>query len=384
MLELLFLLLPVAAAYGWFMGRNSVRSEERKEQQRFSKQYATGLNLLLSDQSDKAVDLFVELLDVDSDTLETHWTLGKLFRRRGEVERAIKIHQNLTSRPNITENDRLTAMYELGKDYLAAGIYDRAEQMFAGLQRHKAFRERSRKNLLELFQATHEWDKAIKTALRLTRDDPQIEKIVAQLFCELAAEESTNEAIKHYKKALKHDEGCVRASMALAHLYQQQSLPEQAVRYYQRVLDQDKSFVSEVLKPLETIYQAEGDLTPYIEFLHSCVEQQAGTSAIIALSEYIFATQGGEAAERFIRTSMEHHPTMRGFHQLMDFHIRAADVGNARESLKILQSMVAEHISQRPTYNCRHCGFAGHTLYWQCPSCKSWGTTKPIFGLDGE
>ena len=141
MLELLFLLLPVAAAYGWFMGRNSVRSEERKEQQRFSKQYATGLNLLLSDQPDKAVDLFVELLDVDSDTLETHWTLGKLFRRRGEVERAIKIHQNLTSRPNITEHDRMLAMYELGKDYLAAGIYDRAEQMFSGLQRQRNFRD---------------------------------------------------------------------------------------------------------------------------------------------------------------------------------------------------------------------------------------------------
>ena len=384
MLELLFLLLPVAAAYGWFMGRNSVRSEERKEQQRFSKQYATGLNLLLSDQPDKAVDLFVELLDVDSETLETHWTLGKLFRRRGEVERAIKIHQNLTSRPNITENDRLMAMYELGKDYLAAGIYDRAEQMFSGLQRHKYFRERSRKNLLELYQATHEWDKAIKTALRLTRDDEQIEVVVAQLFCELAEQEQGAEAAKHYKKALKHDECCVRASIGLGALYQQQRQFDTATRYYQRVLVQDKNFVSEILTPLENIYEQQGERIAYIEFLHECVQQDAGTSAVIALSEYIFSTQGGDAAERFIRTTMEAHPTMRGFHQLMDFHIRAADVGNARESLKILQMMVAEHIRQRPKYSCRHCGFSGHTLYWQCPSCKNWGTTKPIVGLDGE
>lgn len=384
MLELLFLLLPVAAAYGWFMGRNSVRSEERKEQQRFSKQYATGLNLLLSDQPDKAVDLFVELLDVDSETLETHWTLGKLFRRRGEVERAIKIHQNLTSRPNITENDRLMAMYELGKDYLAAGIYDRAEQMFSGLQRHKYFRERSRKNLLELYQATHEWDKAIKTALRLTRDDRLIETVVAQLYCELAQMEQGSEAVKHYKKALKHDDKCVRASISLGLLYQQNRQPELAIRHLESVLEQDKSFVSEVLKPLDTLYKNQGDTTPYIEFLHTCVEKNAGTSAVIALSEYIFATQGGDAAEQFIRNSMEHHPTMRGFHQLMDFHIRAADVGNARESLKILQRMVGEHIAQRPKYSCRHCGFSGHTLYWQCPSCKSWSTTKPIFGIDGE
>ncbi|RUO77628.1 lipopolysaccharide assembly protein LapB [Idiomarina seosinensis] len=385
MLELLFLLLPVAAAYGWFMGRNSVRSEERKEQQRFSKQYATGLNLLLSDQPDKAVDLFVELLDVDSDTLETHWTLGKLFRRRGEVERAIKIHQNLTSRPNIAENDRLTAMYELGKDYLAAGIYDRAEQMFSGLQQHKVFREKSRKNLLELFQATHEWDKAIKVALRLTKDDRSVEAVVAQLFCELADnEQHVESAIKHYKKALKHDPRCVRASISLGQLYSRQGQRRVANNYYEKVLQQDKSFVCEVLKPLEQCYREQGDMLPYIEFLQHCVEQDAGTSATIALSEYIFQTQGGEAAERFIRTSMETHPTMRGFHQLMDFHIRAADVGNARESLKVLQTMVAEHISQRPKYSCRHCGFAGHTLYWQCPSCKSWSTTKPIIGLDGE
>lgn len=148
MLELLFLLLPIAAAYGWFMGRNSVRTEERKEQKRFSKKYATGINLLLSDQPDKAVDLFVELLDVDSETIETHWTLGKLFRRRGEVDRAIKIHKNLTSLPNLSEHDRLTAMYELGKDYLSAGIYDRAEQMFAGLQSYKLFREKAKSTFL--------------------------------------------------------------------------------------------------------------------------------------------------------------------------------------------------------------------------------------------
>lgn len=384
MLELLFLLLPVAAAYGWFMGRNSVRSEERKEQQRFSKQYATGLNLLLSDQPDKAVDLFVELLDVDSDTLETHWTLGKLFRRRGEVERAIKIHQNLTSRPNITEHDRMLAMYELGKDYLAAGIYDRAEQMFSGLQRQRNFRERSRKNLLELYQATHEWDKAIKVALRLTKDDAQIERVVAQLYCELAEQESAAEAIKHYKKALKHDENCVRASIALGRLYRDQKQLKTSCDYFQQVLAQDPAFVSEVLTELEHNYQALGDTTPYIEFLHACVERRAGTSAVIVLSEYIFKHQGGDAAEQFIRATMEDHPTMRGFHQLMDFHIRAADVGNARESLKILQAMVAEHIKQRPRYSCRHCGFAGNTLYWQCPSCKSWSTTKPIIGLDGE
>lgn len=176
MLELLFLLLPVAAAYGWFMGRNSVRNEERREQEEFSKQYVTGLNLLLSDQPDKAVDLFIQLLDVDSDTLETHWALGKLFRRRGEIDRAIKIHQNLTSRPAISEQQRRHAMFELGLDYLAAGIFDRAEEMLLALQTDKEFAEPCQRYLLELYEATHEWDKAIKVALKLARNDASAER----------------------------------------------------------------------------------------------------------------------------------------------------------------------------------------------------------------
>jgi len=384
MLELLFLLLPVAAAYGWFMGRNSVRSEERKEQQQFSKKYAAGLNLLLSDEPDKAVDLFVELLDVDSDTLETHWTLGTLFRRRGEVERAIKIHQNLINRSNITEYDRLNAMFELGKDYLSAGIYDRAEQMFSRLQNHKLFHTASRHYLLELFQATHDWDKAIKVALRLNRDD-HIEAVVGQLYCELSLTElSVPKQIKYCKKALKYDKRCVRASILLGQIYAGRDQLREAIHSYEYVLEQDKQFIRDVLQPLKACYMSLQDEAGYIEFLNRCVAANAGTSAVIELSEYLFENQGGDAAERFIRSAMEQHATMRGFHQLMDFHIRAADVGNARESLRMLQKMVAEHIKQRPSYACRQCGFSGQTLYWQCPSCKTWGSTKPIKGLDGE
>lgn len=385
MLELLFLLLPVAAAYGWFMGRNSVRTEERKEQKRFSKQYATGINLLLSDQPDKAVDLFVELLDVDSETIETHWTLGKLFRRRGEIDRAIKIHKNLTSLPNLTEHDRLSAMYELGKDYLSAGIYDRAEQMFSGLQSYKHFRARSQKHLLELYESTHEWDKAIKVALRLAKHDPEARIVLAQLYCELAElDEDISTKIKHYNKALKHDSQCVRAVLSLGRICMTQGQYKQSIVYLTRVLEQDKTFVCETIPLLEEAYEKTSDTQAFIEFLHVCVEHNAGITAVIALSEKICHSQSIRDAESFMMSALEQQPTMRGFHYLMGLHIRTADSGSARDSLRRLQKMVHEHIVQRPNYTCRHCGFSGHTLYWCCPSCKSWTTTKPIFGLDGE
>src|SRR5690554_2238229 len=202
MLELLFLLLPVAAAYGWFMGRNSVRQEQRREQEQFSKNYVTGINLLLSEQSDKAIDMFIDMLDVDSETIETHWTLGKLFRRRGEIERAIRIHQNLITRPSLNESQRHQAMLELGKDYLAAGLYDRAEKMLVELSIHKEYRVESEVLLLQIYEATNEWDQAIKTALKTRRYDATISKDIAHFYCELASlQDHIENTLKFYEKA---------------------------------------------------------------------------------------------------------------------------------------------------------------------------------------
>ncbi len=385
MLELLFLLLPVAAAYGWFMGRNSVRNEDRHEQELFSKQYVTGLNLLLSDQPDKAVDLFIELLDVDSDTLETHWALGKLFRRRGELDRAIKIHQNLTSRPAISERERRSAMFELGLDYLAAGIYDRAEQMLLALQSDKEFQESCQRHLLELYESTHEWDKAIKIALKLTRHDKQAHGLVAQLYCELAElQDDVEFAEKYYQKAHQHDQGCVRATLALGRMWYNQGLYRKAQKTLTRVLTEDSDFISEALPLIKACYQELNDETGLVHFLHECVKEAHSTSAAIMLSELIARENSVESAQEFIQSSLIQNPTMRGFHQLMDFHIRAADLGKARDSLKMLQKMVQQQMQQRPKYRCRQCGFSGSTLYWHCPSCRTWGDIKPIIGLDGE
>lgn len=385
MLELLFLLLPVAAAYGWFMGRNSVRNENRQEQEQFSRQYVTGLHLLLSDQPDKAVDLFIELLDVDSDTLETHWALGKLFRRRGELDRAIKIHQNLTSRPAISEQERRQAMFELGLDYLAAGIYDRAEEMLLALQSDKQFREACQRHLLELYESTHEWDKAIKVALKLMRYDRSAEVLVAQLYCELAERQNdTEHAEKYYLKARQHDPDCVRAALALGRMWYNQGAYRKAQKLLVGILDEDPEFISEALPLIKACYDELDDVGGLIQFLHKCIKSAHSTSAAVMLSEMIGRENGIEAAEQFVQNTLMENPTMKGFHKLMDFHIRAADIGKARDSLKMLQRMVQQQMQQRPKYRCRHCGFSGSTLYWHCPSCRTWGEIKPIIGLDGE
>ena len=164
MLELLFLLLPIAAGYGWYMGRRSVRQDTQQQSNQFSRQYVAGLNYLLSDESDKAVDLFIQLLEVDSETIETHLSLGNLFRQRGEVDRAIKIHQNLVAR-ELTREQRQLALQELARDFLAAGLLDRAEALWKELCEDSDFEETALAQLLIIHQQLRDWDKAIEAGL---------------------------------------------------------------------------------------------------------------------------------------------------------------------------------------------------------------------------
>lgn len=385
MIELLFLLLPVAAAYGWFMGRNSVRTEQRREQEQFSRKYVTGINLLLSDQSDKAVDLFVDILDVDSETLDTHWALGKLFRRRGEVERAIRIHQNLISRPSLSEHDRHLALFELGEDYLSAGLYDRAEKMFLDLQQQNKFKNDSLYNLLTIYEATHEWNKAIKMALKIARSDRRVEATIAQFYCELADVQEDSEAtLKYYQKALKHDRNCVRASLALSRWWMGQGSYRQALGYLLRIKDQDAEFLPEALPLIRDSYLALKERTSLVSYLHECMQSYPSASVMVMLAELVAEQNDVEEAERFMIGALAENPTTKGFHKLIDLHIRTADQGKARDSLIMLRNMVAERLKRSAQYHCRHCGFSGQTLYWHCPSCKAWATIKPTKGLDGE
>lgn len=385
MLELLFLLLPIAAAYGWFMGRNSVRTEQRKEQEQFSQKYVTGINLLLSDQSDKAVDLFVDILDVDSETLDTHWALGKLFRRRGEVERAIRIHQNLISRPSLSEHDRHQALFELGEDYLSAGLYDRAEKMFSDLQHQPKFRLSSLYNLISIYEATHEWHKAIKIGLKISRTDKSVQPMIAQFYCELAdLQDSSETSLKFYDKALKHDRNCVRASLALGRWWLGQGRYKKGLGYLTQVLHQDPLFVSEALPLIKDAYEALDDTQSLVSYLHECLDKEPSAEVVVSLAELIRQQNTNEEAEQFLFQALAQAPTTKGFHKLIELHIQSAENGKAKDSLIMLRNMVAERLKHSHKYACRQCGFAGQTLYWHCPSCKSWASMKPTKGLNGE
>ena len=389
MLELLFLLLPVAAAYGWYMGRRSAQQSKQDDASRLSRDYVAGVNFLLSNQQDKAVDLFLDMLKEDTGTVEAHLTLGNLFRSRGEVDRAIRIHQSLMESASLTYDQRLLAVQQLGRDYMAAGLYDRAEDMFKQLVDETDFRLGALKPLLQIYQATSDWQSAIEVAERLVKLGKEKHRgEIANFWCELALQQMAandlDKAMALLRKGAAADRNSARVSIMMGRVWMEKGDYAKAVESLERVIDQDKELVGETLEILQTCYQQLGKTDEWEVFLRRCVEENAGATAELMLAQILEQREGVEAAQNYVTRQLERHPTMRVFHKLMDYHLNEAEEGRAKESLGVLRNMVGEQVRSKPRYRCQKCGFTAHTLYWHCPSCRSWATIKPIRGLDGQ
>ncbi|HBM3198273.1 TPA: lipopolysaccharide assembly protein LapB [Klebsiella michiganensis] len=389
MLELLFLLLPVAAAYGWYMGRRSAQQSKQDDASRLSRDYVTGVNFLLSNQQDKAVDLFLDMLKEDTGTVEAHLTLGNLFRSRGEVDRAIRIHQSLMESAALTYDQRLLAVQQLGRDYMAAGLYDRAEGMFKQLVDETDFRLSALQQLLQIYQATSDWQSAIEVAERLVKLGKEKHRgEIANFWCELALQQMAgndlDKAMALLKKGAAADRNSARVSIMMGRVWMEKGDYAKAVESLERVIEQDKELVGETLEMLQTCYQQLGKTDEWEAFLRRCAEENTGATADLMLAQILEQREGVDAAQNYVTRQLERHPTMRVFHKLIDYHINEAEEGRAKESLGVLRQMVGEQVRSKPRYRCQKCGFTAHTLYWHCPSCRSWSTIKPIRGLDGQ
>jgi lipopolysaccharide biosynthesis regulator YciM len=371
------------------MGRRSAHQDKQQEANRLSRDYVTGVNFLLSNQQDKAVDLFLDMLKEDSGTVEAHLTLGNLFRSRGEVDRAIRIHQSLMESASLSYEQRLLAIQQLGRDYMAAGLYDRAEDMFGQLVDETDFRIGALQQLLLIHQATSDWQKAIEVAEKLVKLGKDKQKgEIAHFYCELALQALSSDDLDRGMSLLKKGESAdhqsARVSIMMGRILMEQGEYGKAASRLQRVLEQDKELVSETLPMLETCYQRLNQPENWAQFLQRCVDENTGAAAELYLSDILEQQQGPEAAQLYINRQLQRHPTMRVFHRLMDFHLHEAEDGRAKESLMVLRDMVGEQIRTKPRYRCQKCGFTAHALYWHCPSCRAWSSVKPIRGLDGQ
>jgi len=389
MINLWPLLLPAAAWSGWWVASRNHSGKECKQSNHLSREYVVGLNYLLNEQPDKAVDIFIKLLDVDSETVETHLALGSLFRRRGEVDRAIRVHQNLIARPQLSLLERKEALMALGQDYMSAGVFDRAERIFLEVVELGGTREvNSLHGLLAIYQQEKAWEKALDVIKKLELSTGQsMHTQAAHYYCEIACQAlKANQLDKTQyaaKQALAIDKQSVRASLLHASLDMKFGRYKQAIRALKRVPQQDPEFLSEIIEPLITCHRELDLMNECIEFLEQTLSEHPRASTIFVIGDYLRREKGMDIAIDFVSEKLGTYPSIRGLNRLIFWHLESAH-GKVRDKLQMLYDITSKFLDNKPIYRCGHCGFGGKHLHWHCPSCKQWGRMKPVHGLEGD
>ncbi|MBT3505892.1 MAG: lipopolysaccharide assembly protein LapB [Piscirickettsiaceae bacterium] len=375
-MEWLFLLLPVAAISGWVSARSHYKKRFSAQKNYFDPDYFTGLNYLLNEQPDKAIDVFIRLLEVNSDTVETHLALANLFRRRGETERAIRIHQNLIARPTLKPSQRDQALIELGLDYMSAGVLDRAEHLFLELLNTPSPPTDAYKHLLGLYQQQKNWQKAIDMAKKIQSTDPQkIGAEIAQFYCELAEQEleiDPSRALPLLKQANQFDAKCVRAALLGATVHIQSDHYAKALKSLAKIEQQDPNYLPEALPLLKTCYQALNKLPSFQTWLKGILARHPlMVSAHLMLAQVIEVESGTEKAQAYLQSQLQRQPSLEGLHHLLSM----GDL-NPQVLLPLVNDMTESLLQHGRRYVCQHCGFSGKTIHWHCPGCQHWGTIR--------
>jgi lipopolysaccharide biosynthesis regulator YciM len=379
--DLFWLLLPLAVASGWLAARLEQKRHARQSLD-LPSAYFKGLNFLLNEQPDKAIEVFIQVLEVNSDTVETHLALGNLFRRRGEVERAIRVHQNLIARPALDKEQRSHALLELGQDYLKAGLLDRAESLFLELSEIRAHSEQALKLLLHIYQQEKEWEKAIVITRKLSRlSGKKFDAVIAQYYCELAdqayARKDHTATRDFLKQAFAADENCVRASILLGDLEAQQGKYREAIHAWRKIEQQDVHYLGEVAGRIAEGFRKLNDEQGLHDYFHAALQRHGGVALALTFSDIVRNREGVEAAEKFVVSWLRRQPNVHGLHQLLELNLAEAD-GSARDDLILLRGIIEELRAQHLGYACGQCGFKGKSLHWICPSCNRWNTIKPV------
>lgn len=377
----LFLLLPVAALSGWVIGRRGGERHSDTQVSRLSTTYFRGLNYLLNEQPDKAIELFLHIAELDKDTFETQVALGHLFRRRGEVDRAIRLHQGLVQRPDLSDQQKVQALLALGEDYMRSGLLDRAETVFTDLAKIDQRAPQALKHLIGIYQSERDWPKAIENASRYEAATGEpMGKLIGQFECELAerlrAAGDADGARAAVARAYAADSNLVRAGIMEGRIEVDAGNDVAAIRAFERAARHDPDFLPEVLPPLLAAYERTGDAPGARNFLSEMSEHYRGIAPVLALTRLVEAEDGVAEARAYLARQLKDRPSVRGEAALIDLTLAAG--ADPAATLADLKHITDQLLVRNPSYRCSRCGFGARSHHWQCPSCKEWGTIKPL------
>jgi lipopolysaccharide biosynthesis regulator YciM len=373
------LAVPVFFGLGWIAARVDIK-QLLSESRTLPRAYFKGLNLLLNDQPDKAIDAFIEIVTLDPETADMHFALGNLFRRRGEIERAIRVHQNLLARPDLPLEQRTQAQYELGMDYLKAGLLDRAEETFNGLV-DSSYSVQARRSLLEIYQREKEWSRAIEAATGLQSSGAGArQKEIAQFYCELAQDALVRsdlaEAMALLDKGLHADRNSVRATMLLGDVLLAQGDTEAAIATWKRVEQQSVPHVALVAGRLMDGYRRVGRPQEGVNLLRSYLAEASSIDLIEVVFKAVIELDGVDAAKQLVLDELRRNPTLLGLDKLLEARLMDAPA-HIWEELSMVKNLIHGYTAKLARYQCSHCGFKARQYYWQCPGCSHWETYPP-------
>jgi lipopolysaccharide biosynthesis regulator YciM len=372
-------IILLLASAGWWVEHR--RARRKRKQTTLPKDYFVGLNYLLLEQPDKAIDAFIRLMDLDTESLDIHFALGHLFRRRGEVDRAIRLHQNILSVENLSKDIRLQALLALGQDYLSAGVFDRAERLFRELlEIPNRFRVSALKGLQDIYEREKEWRNALEVTLQLTQlSEEAVEKNIAHYYCELIEDKreliSDEHRVEYLNLALSADENCVRANSLSANFFIQQGFFKEAINTYKHLLMVAPNFISEFLPNMEALYDQLGKSQEFIDLLKTTLLQHRSPYLIFTLTNKLLAHENLEAAKHFLESELQKIPSLLGVEQLTSLELLSA---SHHQGLSLINQFLKNMLYQSTGYRCHHCGFFSRKQLWLCPSCRHWESIAPI------
>jgi lipopolysaccharide biosynthesis regulator YciM len=370
------LLFPLFFVLGWAAARIDIKHLV-KESRALPRSYFQGLNFLLNEQPDKAIEAFIEVVKVDPQTVELHFALGNLFRRRGETERSIRMHQSLIDRTDLAPELKLQALSELGQDFLKAGLLDRAEEVFVRL-RGTSRDEEAKRNLLEIYQQEKDWQKAI--AIGKEMPEYATQKEIANYYCELAAGEMMNSrpdsARQYLDSALSLHRNCVRASVLQGDLLLQAGDLPGAIEAWKRIESQNPSYLAIVARKLQDAYLAQGERDAGLQLLRGYLTSYPSLDLLETVFQLVMEAEGPEGAYRLVRDELRRNPTMLGLDRLLEAQL-AGTPPEKRQDMELVRNLVHNHTRRLARYRCDNCGFKARQFYWRCPACGGWETYPP-------
>jgi lipopolysaccharide biosynthesis regulator YciM len=372
------LALPLFFTLGWIAARVDI-NQLLSESTTLPAAYFKGLNFLITDQHDKAIEAFIEAVEANADSLELHFALGSLFRRRGEVDRAIHLHLNLLEKRELPEPQKMAVTAELAQDYLKAGLLDRAEELFKSLDDSR-YKQPALRALLEIYVREREWEHAIESAKELERlSGVPFRKEIAQYYCEMAMKSIlTNDhhtARHELEKALDANKGCVRANILLGDMEAADGAHKVAISIWKRVEFQKPEYLGLIAGKLLASYRAIGKLDEGMAQLRNYLQTYKLPSLQAVVYEAVLTEEGPESAAALAREELNKKPSLQTLDQLLKARMQFEK--NDQQDTNLTQQTVRSAIGNRNAFVCDQCGFRAKNFHWQCPACNAWEAIAP-------